>query len=254
MDTEHHYYLSVIIYYLLSEPQSGVSGGAEGNRTPRMTLQIWCGYLIFRILLHFSLHFCIGSAGVELLNTLDFSVMVALGKLDIDLAECHIILPAAEALTGQFADFQVVADGGKGSSEVVEGTDGDTGTLTGGNGVTVDFVRVALVDVGGGLIGSSGQDCNSGDEDGNCTGGGFILIGLLMDKLILFVEHCCTANVDEVVLQVDVVPGDVQNLGFPQRIESKQHLKLTGVSFDCLHEQGDFIGCQEIQILFRNGG
>ena len=30
----HHDYLFIILYYLLSEPQSGVSGGAEGNRTP----------------------------------------------------------------------------------------------------------------------------------------------------------------------------------------------------------------------------
>ena len=30
---EHHYYLFIILYYLLSEPSlEGVSGGAEGNR------------------------------------------------------------------------------------------------------------------------------------------------------------------------------------------------------------------------------
>lgn len=196
----------------------------------------------------------LGGAGVELLDALDFGVMVALGEFDIDFTEGHIILPAAEALAGQFADFQMIADGGEGSSEVMEGTDGDTGTLTGGNGVAVDLIWVALMDVGGGLIGSSGQGGNSGNEDGNCTGGGFVLIGLFMDKLIFFIEHCGTTDVDEVVLQVDVVPGDVQNFGFPQGIKRKQHLKLTGIPFDCVYEQGDFIGCEKIQILFRNGG
>ena len=61
--------------------------------------------LIFFDFITFLITLLLGGVGVELLDALDFGVMVALGEFDIDFTEGHIILPAAEALAGQFADF-----------------------------------------------------------------------------------------------------------------------------------------------------
>lgn len=75
-----------------------------------------------------------------------------------------------------------------------------------------------------------------------------------MNELSVFVEDGGTTDVDQTAVQIDIVPGHVQNFRFPKGMERKENFDFKFVATNCIQKFRDFIRLQKVEVGRDNCG